>query len=46
MKKAKVRRVHKQAKRLKGKKGIKNPYALAASQVKKGQRWGSRKKPA
>ena len=44
MSKAKVKRAHKQAKRLEGKSEIDNPYALGTWQVKKGHKAGYKKK--
>ena len=44
MSKAKIKKAHKQAERLKGKRGITNPYALATYQAKKGHKIGGRRK--
>jgi hypothetical protein len=44
MTKGQTVRAHRQGKRLKGKPGIKKPFALATYQVKKGQRAGRKKK--
>lgn len=44
MTKAQTARAKKQAERLKGKRGVDNPHALARWQVKKGQKVGGKKR--
>lgn len=43
MRKAKIKKAHRQAEKLKGHRGISNPYALATWQVQQGHKVGRKR---